>query len=47
MSEKRKPTYDLGAFQAWAKTDAFRATGTALRTAASLGFTASDVVQTI
>ena len=47
MAEKRKQTYDLGAFQAWAATDAFKATGTAVRTAASLGFTASDMVRTI
>ena len=47
MSEKRKPTYDLGSFRAWAASDAFRATGTALRTALALDFTSSDMVETI
>ncbi len=44
MAEKRRPTYALDTFIAWAQGDGFEATGTALRTAAALGFTQSDMV---
>ena len=47
MSEKRKPTYDLGTFQCWASSESFRATGTALGSALALGFTSSDMVDVI
>lgn len=47
MSEKRKPTYDLSSFQSWATTDEFRATGTAIRAAAELGFSSDDMVAVI
>jgi motility quorum-sensing regulator/GCU-specific mRNA interferase toxin len=48
MTEKRKPTYDLRAFKA-ACVDANRlkATTTALRGAASLGFSRVEIVATI
>ncbi len=39
MAEKRKPTYDLDAFKATFSTmEKLAVTGTALRSAASLGF---------
>ena len=47
MSEKRKPTHDLGVFQSWAASDAFRATATAVRSAFSLGFTSADMIEVI
>lgn len=47
MSEKLKPTYDLGSFQGWAYPEAFRVTGTALRTALGLGLTIPDMVGVI
>lgn len=47
MSEKRKPTYDLDSFRAWSRGAGFRATGSALRTAATIGFTATDMIDTI
>jgi motility quorum-sensing regulator/GCU-specific mRNA interferase toxin len=48
MSEKRKPTYDLGAIQHAFRTPArLAATTTALRGAAALGFDREDVVRTI
>jgi motility quorum-sensing regulator/GCU-specific mRNA interferase toxin len=46
--EKRKPTYDLDAFRAtFASVDRLRATGTALKGAATLGFDRTDIVATI
>jgi len=47
MSEKRKPTYDLGSFQAWAKTARLRVAGSAVRTAAEIGFGTVDIIDTI
>jgi motility quorum-sensing regulator/GCU-specific mRNA interferase toxin len=46
--EKRKPTYDLEAFKsAFSTVDRLRATGVAVRTAASIGFDRADIVATI
>lgn len=48
MTEKRKPTYDLEAFQAaFDSEDKLALTGTALRHAASLGFGRKEIVDTI
>src|SRR5580704_3142321 len=48
MSEKRKPTYDLEAFKAvFDAEDKLNVTGTALRSAASLGFGSAEIVATI
>ena len=48
MAEKRKPTYDLDAFKAtFAAVDRLAVTGTALRTAAALGFGRAEIVSTI
>lgn len=47
MSEKRKPTYDLGSFQAWAKSSAFRAAGSAVMTAAGMGFGSAEMIAVI
>ena len=47
MSEKRKPTYDLAAFRDWARTSSFRTTGTALTSAAALGFGSADMTRII
>jgi motility quorum-sensing regulator/GCU-specific mRNA interferase toxin len=47
MSEKRKPTYDLDAFQAWARSSHFQVAGSALRTAASIGFGSSEMARVI
>lgn len=48
MSEKRKPTYDLDAIKgAFSSVDGLRVTGTALRTAAELGFGRREIVDTI
>lgn len=47
MSEKRKPTYDLDSFQAWAASAGFRVAGSAARTAAEIGFSATDMIDTI
>ncbi|QRE75377.1 type II toxin-antitoxin system MqsR family toxin [Methylobacterium aquaticum] len=47
MSEKRKPTYDLDSFQTWAMSTHFRVTGSAIRTAAEIGFGATDMIETI
>ena len=47
MSEKLKPSHDLAAFRAWANTSEFRMTGTALGSAASLGFGEADIVRII
>ena len=46
--DKRKPTYDLKAFKAaFANVGKLNVTGTALRTAASLGFGRAEIVATI
>lgn len=47
MTEKRKPTYDLDAFRVWALTSRFSVTGSALRSAAALGFASRDIVAAI
>lgn len=48
MTEKRKPTYDLEAFKALFSTiDDLAVTGTALRSAAALGFGRAEIVKTI
>ena len=48
MTEKRKPTYDIGAFKAaFSNVDKLSATGTALRSAAALGFGRAEIVATI
>lgn len=48
MTEKRKPTYDLDAFKAaFASVDTLQATGTAVRSAAALGFGRAEIVATI
>lgn len=46
--EKRKPTYDLDAFRsAFAVVDALNVTGTAVRSAAALGFGRAEIVATV
>jgi len=46
--DKRKPAYDLSAFKAaFASVERLRATGTAVRSAAALGFGAAEIVATI
>ena len=48
MAEKRKPTYDLDAFKAtFSSVDRLAVTGTALLTAAALGFGRAEIVSTI
>jgi motility quorum-sensing regulator/GCU-specific mRNA interferase toxin len=48
MTEKRKPTYDLEAFKAaFPRADRLKATTTALRNAAELGFGRAEIVATI
>lgn len=48
MTEKRKPTYDLEAFKAaFSSVESLNVTGTAVRTAAALGFGRDDIVATI
>ena len=48
MTEKRKPTYDLVAFKkAFASVERLAVTGTALRSAAALGFGRAEMVMTI
>jgi len=48
MGEKRKPTYDLDAFKAaFGNVERLRATGTAIRSAAGLGFGRREIVATI
>ena len=48
MAEKRKPTYDLDAFKATFSTvEGLRVTGTAIGTAAALGFGRAEIVATI
>ena len=46
--EKRKPTYDLGAFRAaFSHVDKLNITTAALKGAAALGFSRADIVATI
>ncbi len=46
--EKRKPTYDLGAFKAaFARVDTLNITTTALKGATALGFGRADIAATI
>ena len=48
MTEKRRPTYDLAAFKAaFNEVGKLNVTGTALRSAASLGFGRTEIVTTI
>ena len=48
MAEKRKPTYDLDAFKAtFATVERLAVTGSALRSAASLGYGRAEIVSTI
>lgn len=48
MTEKRKPAYDLPAFKAaFDETDKLNVTGSALRSAAALGFGRTEMVATI
>jgi motility quorum-sensing regulator/GCU-specific mRNA interferase toxin len=48
MAEKRKPTYDLDAFKAaFSTVEKLAVTGTALRTAASLGYGRTEIVGAI
>jgi motility quorum-sensing regulator / GCU-specific mRNA interferase toxin len=48
MTDKRKPTYDLDAFKtAFNSAKKLTVTGTALRSAAALGFGRSEIVETI
>jgi len=48
MAEKRKPTYDLEAFKAtFATVERLAVTGSALRSAASLGYGRAEIVSTI
>jgi motility quorum-sensing regulator/GCU-specific mRNA interferase toxin len=48
MTEKRKPTYDLTAFKAaFSSAEKLRVTGTAIRSAAALGFDRQAIIDTI
>lgn len=48
MSEKRKPTYDLKAIKAaFATAEGLKATGSAIRDAAALGFGSVEIIDTI
>ena len=48
MTEKRQPTYDLTAFKAaFSSVEKLAVTGTALRSAAALGFGRAEIVETI
>ena len=48
MTEKRKPTYDLTAFKAaFDDVDKLNVTGTAVQSAAALGFGRTEIVATI
>ena len=48
MTEKRQPTYDLAAFKAaFSRRERLAVTGTALRSAAALGFGRAEIVTTI
>ena len=48
VTEKKKPTYDLDAFKAvFSSVETIAVTGTALRSAAALGFGRAEIVSTI
>ena len=48
MAEKRKPTYDLDAFKAaFSSVERLAVTGTAVKSAAALGFGRAEIVATI
>ncbi len=48
MMEKRQPTYDLEAFKAtFSSMERLAVTGTALRSAAALGFGRAEIIATI
>ena len=48
MAEKRKPTYDLEAFKtAFSTVEHLNVSGTAIRSAATLGFGRAEIVATI
>jgi motility quorum-sensing regulator/GCU-specific mRNA interferase toxin len=48
MTEKRKPSYDLGAFRAaFSSAERLNATGSAIRGALSIGFDLNGIVDTI
>jgi motility quorum-sensing regulator / GCU-specific mRNA interferase toxin len=48
MTEKRQPTYDLAAFKAaFSRVEKLAVTGTALKSAAALGFGRAEIVATI
>jgi motility quorum-sensing regulator/GCU-specific mRNA interferase toxin len=48
MTEKRQPTYDLEAFKAaFGRVEGLAVTGSALRSAAALGFGRTEIVATI
>ena len=48
MAEKRKPTYDLDAFkETFSSVEKLAVTGTALHTAAALGYGRAEIVDTI
>ena len=48
MTEKRQPTYDIEAFKAtFSSVERLAVTGTALRSAAALGFGRTEIVATI
>ena len=48
MTEKRKPTYDLDAIKAaFSSAQGLRATGTAIKGAATLGYGRAEIVATI
>lgn len=48
MNVKRKPTYDLDAFKAvFASVERLAVTGTAIRSAAVLGYGRAEIVETI
>jgi motility quorum-sensing regulator / GCU-specific mRNA interferase toxin len=48
MTEKRQPTYDLAAVKAaFSRVERLAVTGTALRSAAALGFGCAEIVSTL
>src|SRR4030042_3253176 len=48
MTEKRRPTYDLAAFKvAFSRMERLAVTGTALRSAAALGFGRAEIMATV
>ncbi len=48
MTEKRQPTYDLAAFKAaFSSVERLAVTGTALKSAAALGFGRAEIIETI